>query len=485
MFNKLQLDIIKRLIGPFLFCLLTILFLLLMQFLILHIDKLIGKGLDLFVIAELIALQLAYMLVLAVPMSILVASLMTFGKFAELSELTAVQAAGVKPMQLVRPVLLIALIMTVFLSWFSNEVLPEANFKARSLFLDIRMKKPGFDLKANSFYDGIDGYTFLTRDISSESDTLYDVTIFQDANDQRDQAVINAEYGILSGDQVQFSLKLDLYNGSVYRYLPDQSGTSNRIEESQFLQHRIRFDLSDMNFSRTNPDIRRRDDRTMSSRAMRIYADSLQSEIDRNVASLMNYHLAVGMIFNGTGHLNRSHTIDVFSEKMNQNDTRFGNRPQRFEPDSSKTWVAMSVPIYYESQTNLLTTASSNINSLENNLQNAQVNVKWRYERIAQFEVEILKKIAIPIGCIIFVLIGAPLGMLTKRGNLGYNAVLSTVLFTFYWISIIQGEKLADRLFISPFIGMWFGNIVLALLGILLMYKVTTDRRISDLWRSN
>ena len=456
-----------------------------MQFLILHIDKLVGKGLDLFVITELIVLQLAYMLVLAVPMSILVASLMTFGKFAELSELTAVQAAGVKPIQLVKPVLLIALMMTAFLAWFSNEVLPEANFKARSLFLDIRMKKPGFDLKANSFYDGIEGYTFLTRDISSEADTLIDVTIFQDANDQRDQAVINAEYGILSGDDVQFSLKLDLYNGSVYRYLPDQSGTTNRIEESQFMQHRIRFDLSDMNFSRTNPDVRRRDDRTMSSQAMRIYADSLQYEIDRHVASLMNYHLAVGMIFKGTSHLNLSHTVDIFTEKMDRNDPRFGNRPQRFEPDSSKTWVAMSVPAYYESQTNLLTTASSNIKSFENNLQNAQVNVKWRAERIAQFEVEILKKFAIPIGCIIFVLIGAPLGMLTKRGNLGFNAVLSTVLFTFYWISIIQGEKMADRLIISPVIGMWFGNIILALLGIVLMYKVTSGRRISDLWRPN
>lgn len=482
MFNKLQRDLLKRHLGPFLFSLLSILFLLLMQFLILHIDKLVGKGLDTWVIIELIALQLSYMLVLAIPMSILIASLMAFGRFAELSEFTAVRAAGVKPMQLMKPVVFIALIISVFLSWFSNEVLPDANFKARSLFLDIRMKKPGFDLTANAFYDGIEGYTFLARDISAESDTLIDVTIFQESINDRDQAVINAEYGILTGDEHKFSLTLDLYNGTVYRYLPDQQGNRNKIEESQFSQHRIRFDLSDMSFSRTNPDIRRRDDRTMTAQAMKVYNDSLSVEIDLLIRSLQSYHQSLNMLVNGYGFKSRNTVQNVFTEKQ-VDESRFGNRPQRFEPDTTLSSTALNQLAYLESQTNLLVSAIGNIETYKNQLDHTLVNVRWRYERIAQFEVEIIKKVAIPFGCVIFVLIGAPLGMVTRRGNLGFNAVVSTVLFTYYWITIIQGEKWADRLLISPMLGMWFGNVTMGLLGLILLYKISTERRISDFWR--
>ncbi len=482
MFNKLQRDLLKRHVGPFLFSLLSILFLLLMQFLILHIDKLVGKGLDTLVIIELIALQLAYMLVLSVPMSILIASLMAFGRFAELSEFTAVRAAGVKPIQLMKPVLFIALIIGSFLAWFSNEVLPDANFKARSLFLDIRMKKPGFDLTANAFYDGIEGYTFLARDISSQSDTLVDVTIFQESTNERDQAVINAEYGLLTGNEHQFALTLDLYNGTVYRYLPDQDGNQNRIEESQFFQHRIRFDLSDMSFSRTNPDIRRRDDRTMTAQAMNVYIDSLNVEIDRLIGTLLPYHQSVNMVMNGFEGIQKNPVINVFTE-IQSDESRFGNRPQLFEPESDLVGIAYNKPAYLESQSHLVSLAMSNMEAYRNQLDHTLVNVRWRYERIAQFEVEIIKKIAIPFGCIIFILIGAPLGMFTKRGNLGFNAVVSTVLFTYYWITIIQGEKWADRLLISPMLGMWFGNVTIGILGLILLYKISTERRLSDIWR--
>lgn len=482
MLNTLQKDILRRHVGPFLFCLLTILFLLLMQFLILHIDKLVGKGLELSLIIELILLQLAYMLVLAVPMSMLVASLMAFGRFSEHKELTAIKAAGVKPLQLIKPILLVAVLMSVFLIWFSNEVLPEANYKARSLFLDIRMKKPGFDLKANTFYDGIEGYTFLAKDMSAESDTLFDLTIFQDATAQRDQAIINSKFGILSGDDRSFSLKLDLFDGSVYRYLPDSKGTINRIEESRFEKHRIRFDLSDMAFSRTNPDLRRRDDRTMSSQAMQAVIDSLKIEVDKDFALIIDHHKSVDMIYTGIDSTRFVFTIDVFTSKAQESGSSY--RIQQYDPVDDDEFLILNKLAYLESQINAVNHASSNLREFENFLSGIATNTKWRSERIAQFQVEILKKISIPIGCIIFVLIGAPLGMLTKRGNLGFNVVISTLLFTYYWISVTQGEKLADRLIISPFWGMWFGNITLGLVGLFLLYRVTSEKRISDLWRT-
>ncbi len=483
MLNRLQKDILFRHVGPFFFVFLVLMFLLLMQFLIMYIDRIVGKGLELTVIVELIVYQLAYMVVLAVPMSVLVTCLMTFGRFSELNEFTAIKAAGVTPLQLMKPVLIVALLLSVFMVWFSNSVLPEANFKAKSLFLDIRMKKPGFDLKANTFYDGLDGYTFLVRDMSAQADTMFDVTIYQDATAQRDQAIIKAETGILSADEHSYRLRLDLYKGSVFRFLPDAKGGLNRVEESLFEQYRIRFDLSDMEFSRTNPDLRRRDDRTMSSQAMQAVNDSLRKEIADDIGNLYFSHRGVRLVFEGPDSTRFSPVWNVFG--FNDPDSvEHSGAVQSLPPDTDTKLVVLQHLKFLESQRNAAYTADIELRSFQSSVKNVVTNTQWRVERIAQYEVEIIKKVAIPVGCIIFVLIGTPLGMLTRKGNLGFNAVVSTVLFTYYWITIIQGEKLADRLIISPFWGMWFGNITLGILGIVLLIKVTTEKRLSDLWRS-
>lgn len=476
MLNTLQRDILKRHVGPFLFSLVTILLLLLLQFLILHIDKLVGKGLDPWIILELISYQLAYMLVLAVPMSVLVATLMAYGRFSELSELTAIKAAGVTPLQLMKPVLVTATLLGVFLAWFSNSVLPEANFKARSLFLDIRMKKPAFDLQSNIFYDGIEGYIFLVREMSAQADTMFSVTIYQDATATRDHAIIKAEMGILSSDEHNYSLILDLFNGSVHRALPDSRNTTKRFEESLFERQRIRFDLSDMAFSRTNPNVRRRDDRTMSAQAMQVVVDSLRLEKNREIDKLIESHPAISMLQLGPAH---RPTREIQSIQT------------IFDPDSlitnarpySGPFLALHFLPDDESRQRVLQDAINSFRVIQTQITGVKTNTEWREERIAQFRVEIIKKIAIPFGCIVFVLIGAPLGMLTRKGNLGINVVISAVLFTYYWITIIQGEKLADRLIITPFTGMWFGNITLGILGLLLLVRVTSERRISDLWR--
>jgi lipopolysaccharide export system permease protein len=485
MLNTLQRDILKRHVGPFFFSLVTILFLLLLQFLILHIDKLVGKGLELSILIELIAYQLAYMLVLAAPMSVLVAALMAFGKFSELNELTAVKAAGVTPLQLMKPVLLAAAFLGIFLAWFSNEVLPESNFKARSLFLDIRMKKPGFDLRTNTFYDGIEGYTFLVRDMSAQADTMFNLTIYQDATPTREQAIIKAEKGILTGQEHNFSLILDLYDGSVYRPLPDARGTMTRHEESLFERYRIRFDLSDMAFSRTNPDLRRRDDRTMTSQAMQVVVDSMRIEIEKEFERLSSINEPIQMLVRGPRPLERRTRTSIFTI-FEDADTFRNDAPSLnkvlLPPDKTAPYYILRYLRDAESQATIVNDASLTIRSHQGQLFSTQSNLQWRNERIAQFRVEIIKKVAIPFGCIVFILIGAPLGMLTRKGNLGLSVVISSILFTYYWITVIQGEKLADRLIITPFWGMWFGNITLGVVGLILLLRLTTEIRLKDVF---
>lgn len=468
--NALQKDVIRRHIGPFLFCTTTILFLLLMQFLILYLDKIVGKGLPFWVILELILMQVPSMVVLAVPMSVLVSTLIAFGQFSEQNELTAVKAAGISPWKLMSPVMALAFALSLFMIWFSNWVLPEANFKAKSLFIDIRMKKPGFDLKPNLFYDGIGGYTFHAKRISQDADTLFNITIFQDQTEQREQAVINAAWGILSAVEASSLLELNLHDGMVFRYLAAPLGDDQRIEETRFGHYLIRFDLSDLQFSRTNPEIRNRDDRTMSAQAMAAVRDSLHAIIQHDLSSMLAQHSPVVL----RGEPLPSDSLITTPIRLSNTDSTGAalltpyvalNRLRSI--DDQRFAALLSV--------NVARDAISNIEGVKG-------GVQWRFERMAQFMVEIHKKVSIPIACVVFVLLGAPLGMLVRKGNLGFHAVLSTILFTYYWISIIQGEKLADRLVIPAATGMWFGNVTLALVGILLLYKLSTERRFKDLW---
>ncbi|MEX0772299.1 MAG: LptF/LptG family permease [Balneolales bacterium] len=479
--NHIQADLLKRHIGPFIFCFLTIMFLLMMQFFIQFIDHLVGKNIPAMVIIELITVNLAYMVVLAVPMTILAATLMAFGKFSEQNEFTAVKAAGIHPMRIITPVMGVALILSLFLIWFSNYALPEANYKARALFLDIRMKKPGFDLQDNVFYNGIDGYTFLVQEVSSVTDSLYGVTVFQDAKDDRDRVVIKADKGHLSGDESMAMLTLDLFQGSSVRYLPQSSARKDIIEETLFDTYRIRFDLSDLSFSRTNPEQRRRDGRTMRAQAMLAAVDSLQDDM---VEEKLNFNSAAKSLrIRDPVHETSSLSSNEYSGYDNYDNSSGAGRILDYmdeadlnEPIESP-YTALSVLGTLEEQKEISRSAVGNFRNTFTQYDNLQNNLLWRVERIASFMVEVHKKVSLPVACFIFVLVGAPLGLLTKKGNLGVNALISTLLFTYYWICIIQGEKLADRLFVSPFIGMWFANATMLIAGIILMIKVIRENR--------
>ncbi|MEX2368538.1 MAG: LptF/LptG family permease [Balneolaceae bacterium] len=464
MFNQIQRDLLKKHIGPFLFCFFTVMFILLMMFLIQHVDKLVGKGLDFMIVFELILNNLAYMVVLAAPMAVLVSTLMAFGQFSEWNELTAVKAAGVNPIQLLKPVVITSCILFLGLAYFSNEILPESNHKARSLFLDIRMKKPGFDLQPGVFYDGIEGYTFLVKEIPAETDSLYDVTLFQEESKERQRAFIKARKGLLVTPN-EHTLSLFLEDGSIMRNMPGSRGGRD-IEMSEFNRYRITFDLSELAFTRSNPEERNRNDRTMRAQAMLAYIDTLESEMQKEIQSFLSNHGDFRNIEADSYH--RSFVPEI----ENAEDT--------VQVYHSSIETLNQVP-FPEQQTILINQTISRLSSYRSSVDNLASNLNWRTSRVAEFTVEVHKKLAIPFACIIFVLLGAPIGMMTRKGNIGFAAIVGLVLLTFYFIAIIQGEKWADRLIISPFFGMWGINFFLGLAGILMILHISTSFKITRL----
>lgn len=469
MINKIQKDLLKKHIGPFLFCFFTVMFILLMQFLILHTDKLVGKGLPIFVVIELILNNLAYMVVLAAPMAVLVSTLMAFGKFSEWNELNAIRAAGINPIKLIIPVLIAATVLSLALAYFSNNVLPESNHKARSLFIDIRMKKPGFDLQPGVFYDGIEGYTFLVREKKPESDTLRDITLFQSPSENRYRAYIKAQSGWLESPDEQ-TLTLFLENGSILRNVPSVKRGVETLELSEFSKYRISFDLSNLAFSRSNPDQRSRNDRTMSAQAMLAVVDTLRTEKEKEYQSLLNKPTGKANPITEDGPPRVYLPATVRSDSLDPVKTEFRALNMAQNPSEQQQIINQTV---------------SNFDRYKSDIENSSANMKHKDFRIAEFLVEVHKKFSIPFTCIVFVLLGAPIGIMSKKGNLGIAAVISAVILTFYFIAIIQGEKWADRLFISPSIGMWGINIIYGVIGLFLILQISTSFRIQNLWQRN
>lgn len=467
MLNKVQIDLLKKHVGPFLFCFTTLMFVLLMQFLILHVDKLVGKGLPLSIVIELIMNNLAYMVVLAAPMAVLVSTLIAFGKFSEWNELTAVRAAGINPIKLITPVIVAGFVLFLFMGYFSNYVLPEANHKARSLFIDIRTQKPAFDLQPATFYNDIDGYTFLIKEINSETDSLYDVRVWQEPTDSKHRATIIAEKGWLESPN-DVTMTLFLQNGTSLRFIPGADETEGTIERSTFNRYRMTFDLSDLSFSRSNPAQRSRTDRTMSAEAMMAVVDSLNREKADEVEKFKkNSAQNVSIPF----HYEPARVFELAEETIQDTTKLF----------DSQFAVINTLP-NPTAQASSLSRALSVMDRYRPELESLETNLSWRNTRIAEFLIEIHKKLSIPFACVIFVLVGAPIGMLTKRGNLGFAAIISSILLTIYFLAVIQGEKLADRMLISPFMGMWGINIFYLVIGILLTLHVSSSIRITKLF---
>jgi len=264
--KRLHWMLLGMLPGPFLGWFGTLMFLLVMQFLIKYLPDLVGKGLPLGVILELISYNLAYMVVLAVPMATLIAMIMTFGRLAESNAYQVIKSAGISLPQLTWPLLIVGLLLTGGMMYFNNLILPEANHRARNLWIDIQRKKPGFQLQPGVFYDGIEGYSILVQHRDPETDSLRDVTIY-DYRNSGEHVVLKAQQGLLQPIAGGRFIDLILEDGEFHR-LRRLEG-QERYERLAFGRYRLRLDLSDFVFTRSQEEGYRTDRTTPTRRCWR------------------------------------------------------------------------------------------------------------------------------------------------------------------------------------------------------------------------
>lgn len=426
--------ILKEHIGPFLFSFLTILFVFTLQFVTRFFDRFVGKGLELFIVVELIALQIAWMIVLAVPMAVLIATLVAFGNLTNNSEMTVMKAGGLSLYRLIIPVLLAGALLTVLLERFNNIVLPEANYQAKLLLRDITRAKPSFGLTENAFSGLVDGYSILVRETGTEGDTLKGVTIYETKEDD-EKTVITAEKGNIAFTSDYHYLILTLLNGEMHELR--RGGEEEEYRIMTFDKHRYVFASTGYGFERTDGNEVRRGDRELSAR--QLYAMGIQ-----------------------------------FRERMNEAERHIGDSIEREQETINKhrasTEPVNVLEIKYTEERRAL--ALQQVEKMLARIDREIDHMDRSRDMYNKYMVEFHKKYALSFACIVFVLVGAPLGVLAKRGGFGVGAGLSLIFFVLYWSLLIMGEKLSDRGLLDPGISMWLANIVMFLIGVIALLRV-------------
>jgi len=452
--NILGRYILREHLYPFFMSLLVLLFVLLTNFLLKSLERFLGKGLEFSLILEYIFLNLAWILALAVPMAVLISTLMAFGRLSSDNEISAMRSITVSYMRLLLPVLIFGSSVAAFMMYFNNQILPEMNHKARMLSSDISRKRPDLDFEVGYFIETIPDYTFLLG--SRDKEVFGDITIFSNREGQKQQT-ITAATGMIS--TVDNGVVLHLSNGVIHEYIGNKQ---NEYKQIYFEQYRIMIPVDNMVLNRRNSSIR--GDREMTFGMMRDKISSYENKI-----------------------LNTQNRIR----------NRLITEAVKLKIDSGlDSTSVMSLPMAKEAITNYQLTLEDSITGIESaslsrmkrRLKNLGRGIESDFSLIKSYTnsinkylVELHKKFSIPFASIVFILIGAPLGMMARKGGFAVSLAFSLGFFIVYWIFLISGEEFADRGYLSPLLSMWLPNLVLGHLGLFMCYRHSQEQRFLNL----
>ncbi|MEP7264095.1 MAG: LptF/LptG family permease [Bacteroidota bacterium] len=453
--KKLHRLIISSFAGPFVMTFFIAQFILLMQFLWKYIDDLVGKGLDTMVIVELLFYTSANLVPLALPLAILVSSIMTFGNLSEHFEITAAKASGISLQKLMRPLFVTAFIISMSAFFFSNYILPLTNLKMGSLLYDIRQQKPALSIREGVFYNGIEGYSIKVGDKDRDGKTIRNVMIYDHTRSGGNKKVIVAESGTMTTTADDHFLVVNLNNGASYEEQDKhkEGFNSHPLMRNNFKNYTILFDLSQFKLSRTNEDMFKGGHQMMNLTQLNSSIDSLKIDYSRRLKEISNnmrpYYLFL-------------------------RDSNF------YKGVNAAKAVAIQSPVAGIQRNPLFVNALNSARGLKSYSYSSSEDLDNRQYLVAKYKVEWHRKLTLSAACFILFLIGAPLGAIIRKGGMGLPLVISVLFFLLYHITSITGEKLAKEGEIEPLRGMWFSSAMLLPVGLFLIYKATHDSVIFD-----
>ncbi|MCH5328704.1 MAG: LptF/LptG family permease [Coprobacter sp.] len=451
--KRLYTFILQTFLPVFLMTFFICLFIVLMQFLWKYIDEMVGKGIEMSVLAELFFYAAITLIPMSLPLALLLASLMTFGNLGERLELLAIKAAGVSLLHVMRPLIVVISIIVVGAFFFQNNVLPKAQVKMWTLLYSVRQKSPELDIPEGVFYDQIKGYNLFVKHKNIETGIMYDMVIYDVSNGFEDVMMILADSGQLKlTDDKQF-LFLTLYHGESFENLKTQRQNARNVpyRRETFTQKEILIPF-DANFNRMDDGIMQNQYIGKDMHALRTSVDSMNVRVD-----------SIGQKYGND--LKRAGYFTIYEERKELAETQ----PVTYNVDS--LYASESVlrrKALYER-------AIARAENIRRDFEFKGMVITDEKRTIRRHEIEMHKKFTLSFACLIFFFIGAPLGAIIRKGGLGMPVIVSVLLFIFYYIIDNSGYKLARDGRWPVWEGIWLSSAVLLPLGIFLTGKAVKD----------
>ncbi len=453
MLKKLDKLIIKSFIGPFIITFFIAFFVLMMQSLWKYIDDLVGKGLDFVTIGKFLWYVSASLLTLAMPIAILISSIMTFGNLGESFELVAIKSSGISLLRFMRPLIWIAVLLSGITFMFANYVIPYANLKFVALYNDIYLKKPAFDLKEGVFFTHIPNYAIKVGKKDDDGKTIHNVLIYEYNTNPQDNCIV-AEKGVMKITDDNRFLEFNLQNGSRYQERGYQVDSVTEYIRLGFSSFKKLFDLSSLQKQTTNDSIYRNNFKMKSIRQLNVSLDSLDRMNDSATKKLQSYY---------TSFLHYTNIPDSIWKKIPDSAARFA---------SFDDYMADSVKILIREE------SIARVNGMKNDIQNLGTESDKIYKEINYHNIEWHRKFSLSMACLVLFFIGAPLGSIIRKGGLGMPLVVAIIFFLIFHLLNMFGEKFVKEGITSPFTGMWLAVIVLVPVGLFLTYKAMHDSQL-------
>lgn len=462
---------LRSYLGPFLMTFLIALFILLMQFLWKYVDDLVGKGLGLTVILRLMFYASATFVPLALPLAVLLSSLMTFGNLGEHYELVSIKSSGISLQKAMKPLVILVVIISIGAFLFSNYVFPVANLKFGSLLYDVRQKKLAFNLDEGIFDNELNGYVIRAGRKAKDNKTIFNVMIYDHTNRMGDTKVTVAKKGIMELSPNQQHLVISLFDGYNYIEVVNERGyrQSHPFEVIKFKKQILSFDLSQLDLNHTNESLFKNHYSMLNIKQLNHAIDSLSLFVEeRKIAFQINSLRSFGLL---------------------KKREKPGSKHQDIVQKEAKT-----TPVLYPFLKNFDPDAQNQIlGYAQRRARNAKDNVLFHVNRIVKPKDQLIirheivwnQKFKLSLACLIFFFIGAPLGAIIRKGGLGLPVVISVIFFVIYHVISVTGEKAARTGEISVVFGVWLSTMVILPLGLFLTYKATSDSQIMDTesWR--
>lgn len=450
MIKKLDKLILRAFIGPFLATFLLAIFVLILQFFWLWIDDFVGKGIDTPTLLKVILFVAASWVPVALPLAILLSTIMTFGNLGESYELVAIKSAGISLQRFMRPILVVSVIVSGVAFLFNNNVIPVINLQLNKLKYEIVYTKPAFDIKPGVFYDKIEGYVIKLGNKENEGEKLSNVMIYEKGNYLQDNLIL-ADSGSMKVTKDKRYLEFHLRNGSRYEEKGMRNATNTELTTIRFKDYKKVFDISSFFRVKSSDSLFKDNYRMLSVRQLTVFIDSVKKRKDASLKRISNE-----MTYNyGFVKMKDSGKLAL--------------------PPAPRAVKSINEIIADSAGQNVIEMASSKVMNLKSGFDVAYSEYSDRTKDKRYYELARQQKFSLSFACFVLFMIGAPLGSIIRKGGIGTPLVFAVIFFVIFHLLNTIGEKMTKADVLPVTIGIWLPSIVLLPVGMFLTYKAMRD----------